>query len=307
MVDLSSASTPDLVTLETLGNTYEKRPIYALRVAPKSGVSVCRLLILGGHHAREWIAAEVPYLIGERFVRRAADSRISALLERAEVWIVPVVNPDGSDYSHLPDSGGGDRTWRKNRRPVGANTAGRPIFGVDLNRNYDIDFRGGGGTSSALGAENYPGEQAFSELETQAICNLVQRFEFQFAVSYHSFSQEVLYPFGFINPECDSDCVARLNNAKKLAANMAAAMGMWHGAPYVAKATLERYPTSGDCADWLLGKKKIVAVTVELPPRSYDDPDERFMMDSAEIMPIFEGAWAGIVGFAEDALGKVHS
>lgn len=304
MVNLATAH-PNSVGLETLGVTHEGRPINALRIASKEGPEVCRLLILGGHHAREWIAVEVPYLIGERLVVGSPDTRTNAeiveLLRKMEIWVIPVVNPDGCDYSHLPDSAGGDRMWRKNRRPVGMDSAGRTIFGVDLNRNYDINFRGGGSTSGVLGTPNYPGEEAFSELETQAIRRLLQRFKFQYAVSYHSFSQEVLHPFGFANGACDANCLDRLDEASKLSTIVAQAMGDWHGAPYVAKSTLSKYPTSGDCADWLLGTQNTVAITVELPPRTYASSDEMFMLDSSEIMPIYEGAWKGVVAFVRSA------
>jgi carboxypeptidase T len=301
MASLASSARPSLVTLETLGTTFEGRAIAALRIAPKSDGCGCRILILGGHHAREWIAAEVPYLIAERLVKCASDPSLNALFRQVEVWVVPVLNPDGSDYSHRADSAGGDRLWRKNRRPVGQDTAGRPIYGVDLNRNYDVNFRGGGATSGALGSENYPGEQAFSECETRAIRDLVRRFEFHFALSYHSFGQEVLYPFGFVNADCDNQCAARLDVAKQLAENLAAAMDKWNGVPYCAKPTIQRYPTSGDCADWLLEKNNTIAVTVELPPRFYDDPDALFMLDSSQVLSIFEGAWAGVMRLLEDA------
>ncbi len=284
-----------------MGRTWEGRSIVAFRIAPKAAADARRILILGGHHAREWIAAEIPCLIAERLVAQASLAPISALLSRLEVWVIPVLNPDGSDFSHLPDSAGGDRMWRKNRRPVGRDTLGRPVYGVDLNRNYATGFQGGGSASGVPAAENYPGEEAFSELETQAVRALTRQYNFTMAISFHSYSQEVLYPFGFSNPPCDAACQASLVTARSLAADLVTSMGTWHGTSYVSRATLNRYPTSGDCADWLLSERKIPAVTIELPPRSYDDSDQRFMLDTSEISPIFEGVWLGIVAAATRA------
>ncbi len=51
---------------------------------------------------------------------------VRRLVDSAEIWVVPMVNPDGHDYSVRVY-----RYWRKNRR---ANDDGS--FGVDPNRNY---------------------------------------------------------------------------------------------------------------------------------------------------------------------------
>ena len=52
---------------------------------------------------------------------------------------IPVVNPDGLAFSW-----GVDRFWRKNRRDNNDSS-----FGVDLNRNFDANW-GGGGSSGVF-------------------------------------------------------------------------------------------------------------------------------------------------------------
>jgi carboxypeptidase T len=104
-------------------------------------------------------------------------------------WVAPMVNPDGHEYSRTED-----RWWRKNRRP---NPDGS--FGVDPNRNYGylwgtLDVS----TSSHVPSdETYVGPHAFSEPETRAMRDLIAGERFRGVITYHSFSQLILYPWGY--------------------------------------------------------------------------------------------------------------
>ena len=89
-----------------------------------------KILFLGCHHAREWISVEVPFLLAKELIEGVNKSTISDLLSSGEIWVVPLVNPDGFRYSHRQDIQDA-RLWRKNRRRISNNT-----IGVDLNRNY---------------------------------------------------------------------------------------------------------------------------------------------------------------------------
>ena len=87
------------------------------------------VLFLGGQHAREWIGIEVPLKLAEHLVANYANNAtVQSLVDSREIWIIPIVNPDGYIFSHAPK---GDRFWRKNRRKLKGG-----YFGVDLNRNY---------------------------------------------------------------------------------------------------------------------------------------------------------------------------
>ena len=71
-----------------------------------------------------------------------SDTDIQAILEQIELFIVPIVNLARHVYSWTDD-----RFWRKNRRdhfPI-------PEFGVDLNRNWGVDWGGPESTSSDPG------------------------------------------------------------------------------------------------------------------------------------------------------------
>lgn len=57
-------------------------------------------------HAREWIGPAVATFILSQLVKKDSPK----LLEMSDWAILPVVNPDGYEYSHTTD-----RLWRKTR------------------------------------------------------------------------------------------------------------------------------------------------------------------------------------------------
>ena len=108
---------------------YRQRNVYAIKLSDNvtADENEAEVLFLGCHHAREWIAVDVPLKIAQHLAANyAGDPQIRSLLDRSEVWILPVVNPDGLEYSiHVY------RYWRKNRRDNGNGS-----FGVDLNHRF---------------------------------------------------------------------------------------------------------------------------------------------------------------------------
>lgn len=59
-------------------------------------------------HAREWIGTAVATYILNQLTEK--NNTYSKLLEASDWMILPVVNPDGYEFSHI-----GDRLWRKTR------------------------------------------------------------------------------------------------------------------------------------------------------------------------------------------------
>jgi hypothetical protein len=150
---------------------------------PDDAPERANVLFLATHHAREWIATAVAM----KLIRWLADSAGMAVATH-DVWVIPVENPDGYQYSFT-----NDRYWRKNRRPNADGT-----FGVDPNRNYPafwgVDDRGSSGVQFA---ETYRGASAGSEPETQAVMAFHAVHRPVVAISYHSYSGLILYPWGF--------------------------------------------------------------------------------------------------------------
>src|ERR1041384_4591260 len=88
------------------------------------------ILFNSQQHAREHLTVEMALYLLRLFTDSyATDARVRDIVNSREIWIVPTVNPDGSEYDV---SSGQYRGWRKNRQP----NAGSNYVGTDLNRNW---------------------------------------------------------------------------------------------------------------------------------------------------------------------------
>ena len=89
------AARPDLVTPFTIGTSLEGRPIRGVRIT-KAPAGSPGILFNATQHAREWGATTTACFIADRLVAlEGTDPRVTALLSRAWVDVIPVVNPDG--------------------------------------------------------------------------------------------------------------------------------------------------------------------------------------------------------------------
>ena len=185
------------------------------------------MLVDGTQHAREWIAAMATTCVADRLVRDYdTDPKIRAFVDSTELWVVPVVNPDGYQYTWSTD-----RYWRKNRR-------GR--YGVDLNRNFALAW-GGDGSSANRRSEVYRGEAPFSEPATAALRDLAMREQVALHVDFHSYGQLLLYPWDYT-----AAAGARSRRATRaIGDRMASAMVAAHGTPYKLIQGVELYRRPG--------------------------------------------------------------
>ncbi|MFC1679440.1 M14 family zinc carboxypeptidase, partial [Elusimicrobiota bacterium] len=105
------------------------------------------------------------------------------------------------------------------------------------------------------------GPSEFSEPESQAVRDfIVANPNITIMVSYHTFGEMVLYPWGHLtDPVPDG----RAHSAMR---NMAASMGQMTG--YRDMQSADLYPASGDTCDWAYGERGIFCFTFELSPRS---------------------------------------
>ena len=190
---------PKLAKLVPLGTTYQGREILALKLTDNASKVADgkrpAVLYSATQHAREWIAAEVDRRLMHWYVDqwRSGDRQITRLLENNELWFVPVVNPDGYQYTF-----DNERLWRKNLRDNNNDGEITVGDGVDPNRNYPNHFKyDEEGSSSIFSSETYRGPSAVSEPETQALKGLLDRIGFAFQVNYHSVGEWLLYAEGW--------------------------------------------------------------------------------------------------------------
>ncbi len=285
---------PEVAELHQIGRSVEGRPLWALRIGERRD-STRKVAFLGCHHAREWISVEIPYLLAEHLLDNSSTDPVQRWLQQGEVWVAPMVNPDGHEHTRTEN-----RLWRKNRR---RNPGGS--IGVDPNRNYGymwgvLDIS----TSSHVPSdETYVGPRAFSEPEVRAVRNLVARQLFDGVLSYHSYSQLILYPWGYTSEPIVDE--ADRSEMRTLAERMEGLIRAVHGETYTAQQASQLYPTAGDTTDWTYGEFGVPSFTIELRPASALEGG--FLLPAAQIQPCWEENRPAALEFVRHVLERPES
>ncbi len=259
------AKYPAIAAKRVLGKSYEGRDIVAVKISDNVATDEAEPEVLydANHHAREHITVEQAlYLMHEFTDDYASDSRVKTIVDSREIWIVPSVNPDGSEYDIAT---GSYRSWRKNRQPNSGSTA----VGTDLNRNYSYNWGCCGGSSSTKSSETYRGPSAFSAPETRVVRDFVAsrvvggKQQITAVMDFHSYSELVLWPFGYTTSKTATGMTTDDNNALATLGRQMAATNS-----YTAEQASTLYITDGDLLDWLWGTYKIFAYTFEMYPKT---------------------------------------
>ncbi len=280
-----AATRPDLCSVFSIGQSVEQRGIWVLHITgagagPKPGV-----FYHGLQHAREWITGPVVLYLAEHLVTNYdTDPCVADLVDRADIYLAPCVNPDGYVYTWTDD-----RFWRKNRRDNGDGT-----FGVDLNRNWAYGW-GGGGSSSNPDDPLYHGTAPFSEPETAALSDFVEAHpNIRGYMDYHSYGQLVMWPFATTCTEApppDDELFWDLGTT------MQSDILDVHGEFYEpGPICLTLYQASGASVDWNYGDQGRTAFTIELRPAS---PNPGFDLPPDQILPTCEENLPAILHLTE--------
>lgn len=243
-----AAKYPQLVELQDIGDGWEKnqgkgsRDIWAIHFK-KAGTGKPTVLFAGCHHARELVTPEmVLKMVHHLADGYGKDAEVTAAIDNRDIWLVPMVNPDG----HALAAKGGNQ--RKNTNNV---TGGKSRLGVDLNRNYDASW-GTAGDSGNPESDTFRGAKAFSEPETQTMRDLMLRIKPVIYLTFHSFSNCVMWSWDKSDEPAPDKRLAPIGQA----------LGKLSG--YDAYQGSKMYVNSGDDVDWAFEKLGTLAYTVEV-------------------------------------------
>uniref|UniRef100_A0A1B0C9X1 Putative carboxypeptidase a1 n=1 Tax=Lutzomyia longipalpis TaxID=7200 RepID=A0A1B0C9X1_LUTLO len=220
---------PDHVELSHFGRSFEGLPLIMVKIfSQANGTMELRygrgprkrpterkflkpvVMIEAGSHGREWIAPAVAMWILNTLAMGIGRNDSQSEIYRSVDWlIVPVLNPDGYEYTHTHD-----RLWRKTRSRARPKKMGflnsLPFWtwfqgdsteeelnctGVDLNRNWSYEWTPKGITSKPCG-DLYSGSKALSEPESAALHQFAMKHKKRITVfiSLHSYGQMISVP-----------------------------------------------------------------------------------------------------------------
>ncbi len=154
----------NICRLDTIGRSIENRLMLAIKITDNPGLEEGepRIFFDGSTHGNEIIGTEIAFDIIKTLIRNySADPLIRHLVNTREIWVLPILNPDG----HV-------RRVRYN------------VNNVDINRDYGYMWDGWGGSRGA-----------FSQQETQVIRDFSQKKLFVIRVSYHSGVIHIFWPW----------------------------------------------------------------------------------------------------------------
>jgi len=183
-----AAAYAERCSLDEIGRSTEGRPIRVLRIAPQSAApGRPRLLVTAQIHAVEYVGSFVARGVARRLLEGyGREPEVTALLDAADVFVAPLLNPDGAA-----------RVWRLKGRS-GIAGARHTAKGVDPNRNFPgVEVSGRRAWNAArtrAGSAYYRGPHPLSEPECAALARLCVRERFCAAVNFHSFGRVVFIP-----------------------------------------------------------------------------------------------------------------
>lgn len=275
-LDSLASKFPALVKAKAQIDTFksiQNRPMYWMKISDNPNVdeNEPEVLMTAVHHAREPMGITqlifFMYYLCENYNTNA---EVKYFVDNAEIYFIPIVNPDGYYYNQTTNPGGGGM-WRKNRRPNAGGT-----FGVDLNRNYGYFWGYNNvGSSPTPSSDTYRGTAGFSEPETRAVKWLCEQHQFRMALNYHTYGNLLVYPWGYTDSNTP-DSMQYHQYTK--------AMTNYNRFVYGTGTETVGYTTNGDSDDWMHGetntKNKIIAITPEVGESSYG-----FWPPQAAILP----------------------
>lgn len=304
-----NATYPGLVEVRTIGSSIGGLPIRDVVLTNEAMAGPKRVMLFdGGHHGNELAGIETAlYVIDFILANHETNVTVRSWLDELEIHTVPIVNPDG----------------------YVAGTRGNAL-GVNLNRNYDIDWGNPLGASNgvmgtlahatdksmpsvAIVAENC-GTGPFSEPETQAMKALLDEIGPRLVgyLTYHTPTNALAAPWSAYDPpfplEPEQDALIEhvlqwTRDNTEYRAGKAQWANFSAGLPYAA---------SGSSQDYVFATYKVPAFTLEVeiwytsvqseryPERVYLEPYQglAYWMEASLPIPLFMlanweamGAW----------------
>ncbi|MBI3195499.1 MAG: immune inhibitor A, partial [Ignavibacteriae bacterium] len=236
---------PSLITEKvSMGTTIEGRPMWFVKISDNAGTeepTEPEVLYTALHHAREPQGMmTVMYYMWWLLQNYGTNNEASYLVNNRQMYFIPVMNADGYVYNQTTNPSGGGM-WRKNRRNNGGS------YGVDPNRNYGPFYMwnaSNGGSSTDPNSDTYRGTSPFSEPENAAIDVFMRAHNFKSAFNYHTYSDLLIFPWGYLSRESGDSLIFRDWSYEMIADNH-----------YTSGTDLQtvNYSTRGNSDDYMFG------------------------------------------------------
>ncbi|WVQ75021.1 hypothetical protein IAR50_004630 [Cryptococcus sp. DSM 104548] len=248
------------------------------------------LVVMSGQHGREWVGPSSALYFLHSTILSALYPSInpypSLILRHFTVTIIPLINPDGFEFSQQ------HRMWRKNRQQIGH----KSCLGIDLNANWGFKWKGQKKVRSCK--EGFPGREPFEALETKAVADWLEAKKAEGVaiksfVDLHSYGQLFMFPFAH---SCD-DFPVDAEMLMEAGMGVAKAIRTTHGQGYeTGQACDLTYRQPGDSVDYTYG---VADIRWSYSAELRDTGTYGFMLPKDLIRPTAEEISAGLLHLAK--------
>jgi len=264
----------DISKLDSIGASVENRAIWALKISDNPTVDEDEpcFLVEGCIHGNENHSLEVClFFIDYLLNNYGTNSEVTHWIENREIWVVPLVNPDGHE-----------RNQRRN------------VNNVDLNRNFGYWW---GFSASAYGSA------PFSEPETQAIRDLAMAIKPYGSLAFHTSGRVILYPWAYKDQISPDNSLFEVTSQKLIDSinvvdpqiqydRRLSGSWYWHG---------------GEHNDWMYSQYGMHSFTIELMTDQAADPSDH---ENEVVLPAFRvmlrrAEESGVTGIVTDTLTNI--
>ncbi len=290
-IKLDELGADPIAEIVTIGDTIQQRTVRGLKIGSDAGGPKPAVLVNGTQHAREWISPAACMFLADMLVTEyGSDARITNILDKVDIYVIPVTNADGYVYSWADDE---NRFWRKNRRSNGAGS-----FGVDPNRNW-AEAWGQFGSSGNPNSSIYRGPKPFSEPCTANLRDFILATpEIRGHIDVHNFAQLVLGVWAHTNDDApDGETLLPLGEA------MNTAIIAEHNSDFDFRTGEAGIGfAAGTMPDWTFAELGIMGWTYELR----DQGQSGFLLPASQIVEASEECAAGVLRLAEQIAECPH-
>ncbi|KAH8365882.1 hypothetical protein KR093_006910, partial [Drosophila rubida] len=288
-LDELTAAFPQRLQTRDVGTTYENRTLRTITITNGDGRAGKKVIfVVATEHAREWLTPVAALYTVEQLVLNVAAN--AELLRDYDWMVLPVVNPDGYEYSHSMD-----KYWRSNRSPNGGD-----CFGTNLNRNYDIGWLTGYVAQTDPCHEHYAGSKPFSEIETRAVrdimLDLTASGRAVMFLTLHSRQRCVYYPW--VHKSTPAENVQRLREVAQVGAEALQRAG---GTEFTFEQAGVEDPFGGTSLDYAYSVGFPLAFALELSGVRGDNVFD-FWPPTNLLKDLAEDSWLGIRAMAVKAI-----
>ncbi|MDY0152181.1 MAG: M14 family zinc carboxypeptidase [Candidatus Cloacimonas sp.] len=266
------ANYPNLCQLVQIGSSVQNRPMYMLKISDNVALeeNEPELKYIGSIHGDEVVGFDMLIrLIGQLTSQYTTNTRIANIVNNTEIWICPMMNPDG--YALVQ---------RYN------------AAGVDLNRNFPLP-------TGVL----HPDGEAWQP-ETNAMIAFSNARDFDLSINFHGGALVINYPWDYTYTLAPDDALlhemsltySRYN--APMYASTEFTQGVTNGAAW--------YVATGTMQDWNYGLTDCIEVTAEIGTNKWPAAstlDTYWSQNQESMLKYLEFAQNGVVGIVTNNSG----